>query len=93
MRKYILREREVELCFENDRYFTLIRRLLLGNTENQTIYGMNVNADDHGLGFSFTGYYQRTLFQKRYWDDRMYLFPIAQSDIERDRALVQNPGW
>ena len=93
MRKYILRERQVELCFEGDRYFTLVRRLLLGKPEHQTIYGMNVNADDGGLGFSFTGFYQRTLFQKRYWDDRMYLFPIAQSDIERDRALVQNPGW
>ncbi|OQP60562.1 starch-binding protein [Niastella vici] len=93
MRKHILREREVELCFEGDRYHTLVRRLLLGKTEYQTIYGMNVNADDGGLGFSFTGFYQRTLFQKRYWDDRMYLFPIAQSDIERDRSLVQNLGW
>lgn len=93
MRRHILREREVELCFESDRYYTLVRRLSLGNTENQTIYGMNVNADDGGLGFSYTGFYQRTLFQKRYWDDRMYLFPIAQSDLERDRALVQNPGW
>lgn len=93
MRKHILRERAVELCFESDRYHTLLRRLLLGNTENQTIYGLNVNADDGGLGFSFPGFYQRTLFQKRYWDNRMYLFPIAQSDIERDRALVQNPGW
>lgn len=93
MRKHILREREVELCFEGDRYHTLIRRLLLGKTEYQTIYGMNVNAEDGGLGFSFTGFYQRTLFQKRYWDDRMYLFPIAQSDLERDRALVQNLGW
>jgi hypothetical protein len=93
MRKHILREREVELCFEGDRYHTLVRRLLLGKPENQTIYGMNTNADDGGLGFSFTGFYQRTLFQKRYWDDRMYLFPIAQSDKERDGALVQNPGW
>ncbi len=93
MRKHILREREVELCFEGDRYHTLVRRLLLGKTEYQTIYGMNVNAEDGGLGFSFTGFYQRTLFQKRYWDDRMYLFPIAQSDLERDRALVQNLGW
>lgn len=93
MRKHILRERAVELCFESDRYFTLVRRLLLGATENQTIYGLNVNGDDGGLGFSFTGFYQRTLFQKRYWDNRMYLFPIAQSDLERDRALVQNPGW
>jgi len=93
MRKHILREREVELCFEGDRYYTLVKRLLLGKTAYQTIYGMNVNADDGGLGFSFTGFYQRTIFQRRYWDDRMYLFPIAQSDLERDHALVQNPGW
>jgi hypothetical protein len=93
MRKHILHERQVELCFENDRYFTLLRRLLLGKTEYQTIYGMNVNGDDGGLGFAYSGFYQRTLFQKRYWDDRMYLFPISQGDIESDRALVQNPGW
>ena len=91
--KYILKERQVELCFEGDRYYTLIRRLMMGKPENQTIYGMNVNADDGGLGFSFTGFYTRTLFQKRFWDDKMYLFPIHQTDIERDRSLVQNPGW
>jgi hypothetical protein len=93
MRKYILKEREVELCFEADRYYTLIRRLMLGNQENKAIYCMNVNANDNGLGFSFTGFYTRTLFQQRFWDNKMYLFPINQGDIERDRALVQNPGW
>lgn len=93
MRSYILRERQVELCFEGDRYYTLLRRLTLGNSEHQTIYGLNVNANDGGLGFSFTGFYDRTLFQRRYWDDKMYIFPIAQGHIERDRALVQNPGW
>jgi hypothetical protein len=93
MRTHILRERQVELCFEEDRYNTLTRRLLLGNPEHQTIYSMNVNADDNGLGFAFTGFYTRTLFQKRVWNDKMYLFPIQQTDIERDRALVQNPGW
>lgn len=93
MREAILRERQVELCFEGDRYYTLNRRLMMGKDEHQTIYGMNVNADDGSLGFSFTGFYNRTLFQKRYWDDKMYLFPIQQTDIERDNSLVQNPGW
>ncbi|MFB6454076.1 RagB/SusD family nutrient uptake outer membrane protein [Chitinophaga sp. Hz27] len=93
MRKYILRERQVELCFEGDRYYTLVRRLLLGKPENQTIYGLNVNANDNGLGFAFTDFYKRTLFQQRTWDNKMYLFPIQQQDITRDRALVQNPGW
>jgi hypothetical protein len=93
MRALILNERQVELCFEDDRYNTLVRRLLLGKTENQTVYGLNVNADDGGQGFAFTGFYKRTLVQKRTWNDKMYLFPIQQFDIERDRALVQNPGW
>jgi hypothetical protein len=93
MRKYILKERSVELCFEGDRYYTMIRRLMLGNQENKAIYCMNVNANDNGLGFSFTAFYNRTLFQQRFWDNKMYLFPIDQGDIERDRALVQNPGW
>ncbi|HVW61924.1 MAG TPA: RagB/SusD family nutrient uptake outer membrane protein [Puia sp.] len=94
MRKYILRERQVELCFENgDRYFTLTRRKMLGDPVNQAIYGMNVNANDNGQGFSFTGFYTRKLFQNRVWDDKMYLYPIYQSDIDKDNAIVQNPGW
>lgn len=93
MRKYILKERQVELCFEGDRYYTLIRRLQLGAPENQNIYTMNVNEDDGGLGFGFTGFYKRTLFQKRAWENKMYLFPISQYQLDRDRALVQNPGW
>jgi len=93
MREYILRERQVELCFEGDRYHTLTRRLLLGTPEHLTIHGMNVNASDNGQGFSFTEFYERTVFQQRYWDDKMYLFPIQQTDIERARSLVQNPGW
>lgn len=93
MRTHILRERQVELCFEDDRYNTLTRRLLLGKTEHQTIYGLNVNGDDGGLGFAYSGFYTRTLYQRRTWNDKMYLFPIQQTDIERDRALVQNPGW
>jgi hypothetical protein len=93
MREHIIRERMVEFCFEGDRYYTLLRRLMMNNPEIKTIYGLNVGADDGGLGFSFTGFYNRTLFQNRFWDDRMYLFPIHQTDIERNRALVQNPGW
>lgn len=93
MRKHILRERQVELCFEGDRYWTLSRRLLAGKAANTAIYGMDVNADDGGQGFSFNGFYTRKLYQQRYWRDKMYLFPISQFDLERARALVQNPGW
>ncbi len=52
MRAHILRERQVELCFEADRYYTLTRRLLAGLPKYTTIYGLDVNANDNGLGFS-----------------------------------------
>jgi hypothetical protein len=93
MRKYILRERQVELCFEGDRYFTLTRRKLMNDNGIQAIYRMNVSASDNGLGFAFDGYNTRNLLQTRYWDDKMYLFPISQSDLDNDNSIIQNPGW
>src|SRR5690606_32372476 len=93
LRKWILRERQVELAFEGDRYFTLIRRLLMGNTENQTIYRANTITNDNNQGFAFTDFTKRTLLHNRFWDDKMYLFPILQDDIDKNNALVQNPGW
>lgn len=93
MRKHILRERQVELCFEGDRYYTLMRRLQMGLPENRTIYRMNTITNDNSQGFGFADYYKRTLLQNRFWDNKMYLFPIAQDDIDKNNALVQNPGW
>lgn len=93
MRKVILRERQIELCFENDRYFTLVRRLMMGDPKVQTIYRMNVNANDNNQGFAFTDYYNRNLFETRVWSDKMYLFPISQTEMDRTKGLVQNPGW
>lgn len=30
---------------------------------------------------------------RRTWDDKMYLFPIPQSEIQKNPNLTQNPGW
>ena len=100
--EYIIRERQVELCFEADRYFTTRRRLLSGKTDtkhthdrrmygdNGNMYGMNVFAGD---SFESTEFYQRTVFERRVFEDKMYLYPISQDEIDRNNSLVQNPGW
>lgn len=93
MRKWILRERQIELAFEGDRFWTLGRRLLYEKEENRKVYRMNVLADDGGQGFAFQNFYKRQAMQTRYWDNKMYLFPISQYEIDRDRELVQNPRW
>ncbi|WP_316793917.1 RagB/SusD family nutrient uptake outer membrane protein [Pedobacter frigoris] len=93
MRKRILHERQVELAFEGDRYFTLIRRLMMNDPKIQTIYRMNTITNDGSQGFAFADFNKRTLLQNRVWADKMYLFPIAQSDRDKNTSLVQNPGW
>lgn len=93
MRKRILQERQVELAFEGDRYFTLIRRLMMNDPKVQTIVRMNTITNDGSQGFAFADFNKRTLLQNRVWNDKMYLFPIAQSDRDKNSSLVQNPGW
>ena len=105
-REHILRERQVELAFDLsfDRYFTMKRRLLAGSIEGEgnqrkygdggTFWGMNINAGDASTNsFETTSFYERTAFEERVFQDKMYLFPIPQSEIDRDPNLVQNPGW
>ncbi|WP_018631007.1 RagB/SusD family nutrient uptake outer membrane protein [Niabella aurantiaca] len=93
MRKAILRERQIELCFEGDRYLTLVRRLMMNDPKVLNIYRMNVNANDNNQGFGFAGFYDRNLLETRFWANRMYLFPIYQDDLDKTSGMVQNPGW
>ena len=100
--EYIIRERQIELCVEGDRDFTTRRRLLSGKVDtsrpesrrmygdNGNMYGMNVSA---GSSFADTEFYERTPFEERVFEDKMYLYPISQSEMDRDLSLVQNPGW
>lgn len=100
--EYILRERQVELCFEGDRYFTTRRRLLSGKVDtsrpadrrmygdNGPLYGMNTAA---GGGFEAEDFYKRTVVENRVFEKKMYLFPIPQREMDRNKQMVQNPEW
>lgn len=100
--EYIIRERQIELCFEGDRYFTTRRRLLSDKTdtarpvEKRTygdagpMYGLNILVGDD---FNSMDFYVRTPFETRVFTKKMYLFPISQSEMDRNKSMVQNPGW
>lgn len=91
MRENIRHERRVELCEENIRYFDTRRWLIAEQTDGGPFYGMNVDA---GNGFDTnTAFYQRTVFETRVFRKNYYLFPIPQSEINKNKNLVQNPGW
>lgn len=90
MREQIRVERRVELCLEQLRYFDTRRWLIAEQTDGGAFWGMDMDA---GNGFKDDAFYKRTVFETRVFRKEFYLFPIPQSEIDRDKQIVQNPGW
>ena len=80
-------ERFVELAFEGHRFFD-VRRWKEADKYFKTIYGLQITKNADG-----TFNEQKTVVQNRQWNDKMYLFPIPQSEILKSGSLEQNPGW
>ena len=80
-------ERRVELAFEDHRFWD-IRRWKIGD-QTITIRGVDITKDSGTGVLTFT---PKTV-ETRVWDDRMYLFPIPQTELFINKNLVQNPGW
>lgn len=90
MRERIRRERRVELAFECHRYFDTRRWKIAEQTDGGPFYGMDVDA---GTSLTDLSFYKKTVFETRVFQKKHYLFPIPQSEIDRNKKLVQNPGW
>ena len=78
-------ERMVELAFEDHRFWDIRRWKIADQTTE--IYGVDITKDGHTFN------YTRTLVESRYWDDKMYLYPIPDSELYINPSLGQNPLW
>lgn len=86
MREAIHKERRVELCFENVRYFDTRRWRIAEQTDNGPMLGLNIAKD-------LPDFLQVVTFETRVFTKRHYLFPIPSNDVNVDREMIQNPGW
>lgn len=84
-RNRVRNERRIELAFEDHRFWD-IRRWKTGDVV-KTINGIRITKN----GTVFV--YSTQKIQDRVWDDKMYLYPIPQSEIYMNRNLKQNTGW
>ena len=85
MRTKVRQERRMELVFENQRFWDVRRWMIAEKVDNKTVHRVEVDAD---------GKITYPVFQKRVFDpSRHYLFPIPQTEIDKNRDLEQNPGW
>ena len=79
-------ERFVELAFEGHRFWD-VRRWKEADKYFKNIVEMKLVKEADG---SIT-YVRKNV--SRQWDDKMYLFPIPQSERSKNPNLTQNPGW
>lgn len=86
IRELIRKERRVELSFENCRYFDVRRWLVLEETQNKPIHGLNVDANP-------PKFYERTMVKERLFEPKHYFFPIPEKELNKLEQLVQNPGY
>lgn len=86
LREIIRNEWRVEFAFEDHRFWD-IRRWGIG-LETTAIYGVSIEKS----GSSYR--YSRDLYENRYWNDKMNLFPIPQEELFANPNLApQNTGW
>ncbi|RPD50718.1 RagB/SusD family nutrient uptake outer membrane protein [Paracnuella aquatica] len=90
MRERIRLERRIELAFEGHRVFDNRRWKIAEQTDGGPMWGMNVNK---GNSFTDVSFFERTVFETRVFQRKHYLWPIPQSEMDRNKAMVQNPGW
>lgn len=84
-RKQVRNERRVELAFEDHRFWD-IRRWMIG-PDTKDIYGVKITRS--GTAFQ----YERVLVESRVWDDKMYFYPVPNSEMFKNHKLIQNTGW
>ncbi len=84
--KKLQNERMVELAFEGHRFYDL-RRWKEGSKLG-SITQMKLTKNDSDGSITYT---RKEV--KRVWNEKMYLFPIPQSERMKNPNLTQNPGW
>jgi hypothetical protein len=88
MRKVIQHERQVELAFEEHRFWDVRRWKIAEQTDAQMMTGMSVKKNTDG---TFT--YTKVNVRKHNFRAPMYLWPIPQSETAKSTELLQNPGY
>ncbi|HWK57427.1 MAG TPA: RagB/SusD family nutrient uptake outer membrane protein [Parapedobacter sp.] len=94
LREAIRLERRLELCYEGHRYFDVRRWKipdLPGSNQGGEFEGMNMDA---GTYLSDPAYHTRVVALRRaLWQRRFYFMPYGQNEMDRNKQLVQFPGY
>ena len=88
IRNLIRNERRVEFAFEEHRFWD-VRRWMIGTETQRVVHEQDIvlKEDDK------TKEYNVREIEKRSYEDFMNVLPIPQSEINKNKNLIQNWGW
>jgi len=90
MRERIIRERRVELAFEEHRYYDVRRWKIAEVTENVPVYGINITKQNNGT----FRYERKVALEGKAFLSQHYWLPIPRAEIQAsNNQLAQNPGY
>ena len=93
MRDAIRQERRVELCFENKRFYDMIRWRIADKVLSVDRHGMKITNTVPSNNSGVWKYEVVPLNHPATFNMRQYLHPIPQPIIAQNPKLVQNPGY
>ncbi|MBE0655309.1 MAG: RagB/SusD family nutrient uptake outer membrane protein, partial [Bacteroidales bacterium] len=88
MRKRLKKERQVELAFEEHRFWDLRRWMDAEELLNKTAQGMRIQFNAADTSFS----YQKFDVENRVFNERFYWYPIPRKEVLKG-YVEQNHGW
>jgi hypothetical protein len=87
MRQIIHHERQVEFAFEGQRFWDVRRWKIASQTGNELMHGTAP------VKKGSTMIYETIPVRQHVFTDKMYLWPIPESEIAKSPDLLQNPGY
>ncbi|MDT0678333.1 RagB/SusD family nutrient uptake outer membrane protein [Autumnicola musiva] len=90
-REAVLRERVLELGFEEVRWYDMIR-WKREEVFKKTLYGMDITKNDNG-NFNYDQFELPSRFWQNNWSPKWYLSAFPINEILKEYGLIQNPGW
>lgn len=83
LRERIRRERRVELCFEEHRFFDVRRWMIAEDVLNKPAVGIT----------NQNGNYVRVILEERMYNSRMNFMPVPIADVNNCPLVYQNEGY
>jgi len=93
MRDIIRNERRVELCFENKRFYDLVRWGIAASVMSQDRHGMKITNASPTDNSGAWVYQPVLLGHPHVFTQKMYMNPIPQSVIDQNDKIKQNPNY